>query len=562
MAKRKPEPKISNTPQTPEQDFREAMAIGSIGWLGSAPPAPALAGVGGLGFGGYTAGGTGFGGANMYGGGWGWGQPWAALVGAGTYEGTNKYSTPWVWGGPGPFGLLPGIKPWAGTYGTYRIMAAHPTLVLSAMAVIAPILAGEFSIQKDDNAPGDADQLLEMQFFPMRLKLLNECLRSLTFGWRGFEKVWERKNGWIRYKMLKPLLPELTDILVDDHGEFAGLKQKNVELDPLYCGIYTFDRDGDNHYGRGLMENARRAWSNWLNVEDNLTRLGFKVASIVPIIKYPGGTGQDTNGNTVSNFQVAINIATALASGRPIAVQNLTTAMVEDFKALIDFSKASLWDIDTVDMGNAGPMIMALIEQLTYLDKKLVESWRMPERSLLEARHGGSRADSKEHGDVGLTGCDLLFQDVTDTINTQFVDDLLEANYGEEARGTCRLVPSPIIDEQKAIDEEILSGITANPLLLNTFLKRINFDSFLDRMGVEQAEDWQGKPWDGSMFQPQGAPGSKPGNTQQSGASSLGLQDMSRRFGSSNRMRELLAENGYSEEELNRRGLHNGNGKH
>ena len=82
-----PEPK-TNRETTGEQNILTAISYGATGILGGFPV------IGGGGAGGFM--GSGFGGTNfdreM---GWGgWGNPFAALVGTGTFENKNKYTTP------------------------------------------------------------------------------------------------------------------------------------------------------------------------------------------------------------------------------------------------------------------------------------------------------------------------------------------------------------------------------------------------------------------------------------------------------------------------------------
>jgi hypothetical protein len=505
----------TNRERTGKQDL--AQAVGAGGWYGlgwaapGTPPAPGVAGPGGF------VGGSGFAGYPGYG-----YQPVAALVGAGTFEGTNKYATPLVGGGVAAYGLLPGVRPWAGTYGTYRIMSAHPTIFLAAIALMAPILSADWTVEevkprrprpgrgvtRRKAAPSDAKEAAEELLLPMRQRLVWECLRGLVFGHKSFEKVWELRDGFITYRKVKPLLPELTTILVGPNGDYAGVTEsiadtsssadggdRRTGIPPLYAWTYTYDLDGSNYYGRPLMENCRRAWSNWLNVEDNLAALGRKVASIIPVVKYPAGEGIDANGAKVSNHQTAVTIAGGLASGRPVVVENLSQAQVDDLRHVAELAKASLWTIDTVDMGNPGPTLEALLEQLTILDKHLVRGWAQPERSLLEARHGGSRADSDQAGDVGLSVCDLISADVADSACRGLLDDWTEANYGPAARGTLRLRASPIVDELRGMAREIVTALASNPITLPDLRKRIDLDPLLSHLKVPRSE-FSG-PWEG-----------------------------------------------------------------
>ena len=62
---------------------------------------------------------------------------------------------------------------------------------------------------------------------PMRTQILTDALRALSFGFVPFEKVWMADGNRVVLQKLKPLLPEVTQILVDDHGNFLGFLARN-----------------------------------------------------------------------------------------------------------------------------------------------------------------------------------------------------------------------------------------------------------------------------------------------------------------------------------------------
>src|SRR5581483_2485372 len=129
--------------------------------------------------------------------------------------------------GPGP----------AGSYATYRAMSAHPTLALARSIVTAPILAGSWSMTSDDGAPDEWRTFISAQINRIRPPLVRDALRALEFGWYGFEKIFDIVDGRLVLRALKPLLPELTEILVDAGGNFAGLRQPEVTLVPEKCFV-------------------------------------------------------------------------------------------------------------------------------------------------------------------------------------------------------------------------------------------------------------------------------------------------------------------------------------
>jgi hypothetical protein len=419
---------------------------------------------------------------------------YGALYGSGAVDGRNPYAPPGllpITAGPTMGGMLPGYsKPWPGTYATYRVMAAHPTIVLAAAAVILPVLAAEWQVTADKKkAPAGAEEFISDLLIPQRGRIVSECLRSLTFGSYAAEIVHTIKDGFWTVAKFKWLLPELNEYLVDEHGNLAGIRNGTVVVPAAKSFVHVCDREGDYYYGRSRMENCRRTWANWLAVDDNLYRLGVKVASIIPRVGYPPGEGLDEAGKKINNAEGARRVAYGMTEGRPVTFPNLSNLSLDDLKDLPNAAKLSLWSIDTIDMGNTGPAQSALIEQLKYMDMLIVRAWGQPERSVLEATRSGSRADSESHGDLATAGAEAVHESIVDSINRQVVDPLIRANFGEEAVGTVRLEAVPMVDERQDIDRAILDGMAANPTAFIEALRHTDMDALMDRLGAPRNED-------------------------------------------------------------------------
>lgn len=442
---------------------------------------------------------------------YGIGQPGAALVGAGTFEGTNKYSGGgWGLGRGGAVSTggdgVPSISVPALDFALCDIMMCHPTIVLAAITVMVPVLAAERTVEATEGAPKGAKEAVEKHVLPKIGRAVFECLRGLVYGNKSFEKVWELKDGLYTYKKIKPLLPELTGLNVDAKtGEFSGVKSyaqgaTGELIPPTRSMVFTWDQHGSDVRGRPILKNCVRTHSNWLNCEDNLARLGAKVSSIIPVVKYPGGDDIDLNGNKVSAYNTAVAVAQGMASGRPVVVQNLAKAQIEDLRMVGDLAKASLWEIDTINMGEAGSSINALLAQLQYYDKLLVRAWCQPERSMLEAITGGSRADSQSHGDIGTSVCDFIHGLIVECLSASLIDDFMRVNYGPETVGKVWLKAQAIADELKAFFADLVKAM-CGPKTINEFLKRINIDGLLSYVKLPREEGTDG-PWEPEPEQP------------------------------------------------------------
>src|SRR5262249_45527711 len=81
--------------------------------------------------------------------------------------------------------------PPAGTFETYRQISSHPTVALAMRIVTSPILANTWTWKSRAGAPAEWLTFARDMLQPMRAKVLAHGLSSLTFGFAGFEKVWE-----------------------------------------------------------------------------------------------------------------------------------------------------------------------------------------------------------------------------------------------------------------------------------------------------------------------------------------------------------------------------------
>ena len=79
------------------------------------------------------------------------------------------------------------------------------------------------------NVPDEWVNFAQQVLGPLRQSLIRDALRALEFGWAGFEKIWRIQNGRRVLARLKPLLWDCTEILVDEHGNPAGLLNRPLE---------------------------------------------------------------------------------------------------------------------------------------------------------------------------------------------------------------------------------------------------------------------------------------------------------------------------------------------
>jgi hypothetical protein len=403
---------------------------------------------------------------------------------------------------------VPGFAPpLPGTYAVYRRMSAHPTLALAKSIVTAPILAGSWGmemrrpdgakvrrptigdgVQTDplDRQLADRSRFIQSQLQPLRTGFLVEAMRALEFGWAPFEKVWNVQNGTVTLQRLKPLLADFTFVQVDGHGDFAGLEQMDVQLEPHKAFVYTHDGQAGNIYGRSRHENARHVWWNWNQVDERTAQLTTKIAAIIPMVHYPLGQSRDANGVVRDNSELADVVLAGLGSGRGVKLPNLF-ANSEDPRISATLAGQSAWVIGFLEASSAAQNLQGMIARQQYYDALMFRAWLRPERTGLESKFG-SRADSQQHTDNSITDSELIHFDVCEQLNRSVVDDLLAFNFGPQAVGSVYVVPMPLQDQKRAVLTELLTKLWSNPALLAQFIEQTDMDAVFDVMEVPKGQ--------------------------------------------------------------------------
>ena len=127
---------------------------------------------------------------------------------------------------------------------------------------------------------------------PIRAKAVGDGLRALAMGFTGFEKVWEVAGQRVVLVKLKPLLPEVTQVVVDSNGNFKGLRnQPPSEPARDILGnkafLYTYDGECGNYYGRSRHENVRVTWSQAMQTAERMAQYQKKIAGVIAQLHYP-----------------------------------------------------------------------------------------------------------------------------------------------------------------------------------------------------------------------------------------------------------------------------------
>lgn len=369
---------------------------------------------------------------------------------------------------------------------TYRTIRRHPTVALARALTIAPVVAAGWSVESDDDVSDEWVELIQELYGPLHQHVVDNAMRGgIDFGWQGFEQVWDIVDGRFVLKKLKPLLNDLTEIIVDGHtGAIVAYEQQSPDhvLLPVEQLLHIgFRVEGTGWYGESLLENIRLQYNNWINSNDVADRYDERVAGAYMILHYPRGQS-DFGGTETSNAAIAKDIYDNLGGGARMIFPRPSR---QDVAEAGEGNKAG-WELEYVSDPSAKQL--SFVARLQYLDKLLVRGLLMPERAILEGEHG-TKAETAEQTDLAITNLELQHIMITTLTNWHSVNRVLTQNFGPKAANTVRLVAAPIQDENRAVLKDVYAEILKNPTGAMEEMGKIDTDQIKDQLGVPKSAE-------------------------------------------------------------------------
>lgn len=375
-----------------------------------------------------------------------------------------------------------------GTFSTYRKIRGNPTVALARMVATAPIRTASWSVEAKDEADDNMVALIQDQMNVLWPKLINDILTALDYGYAGFEKVWQVKDGKLVYDKIKPLLVDNTSILVDEYGNYRGLRQGKIDLGVEKSFIYTHDGEAGDLYGRSRHENIREdAWQPWLDAAAKRKAYITKTAGVIPVIEYPEGASRDESGAEKSNFDLAKAVLEKLGKGNGVAMPNVFAKYAGDLsRAGIDINQLKAWQISFLEP--KGDHTAGYTETMRHLESLMMRGWLVPERTATEGQYG-TKAEAGEHAEISLTVADILLLDIIRTVNSLVVDPLLVYNWGPAAKGLVYLQRAGLGAELKQFFRDIIKAVLVNPSNIDLLFGMVDIDALLDNAEVPKAAE-------------------------------------------------------------------------
>ncbi len=347
-----------------------------------------------------------------------------------------------------------------GTYAAYRLLRKDPTVALGRGLIVSGVQAGSWSVEATEGTPDTLIAFVET-LMPLREEIIRAAVGygRVDFGWMPFEKIFIVKKGLLTAH-LKPLLHDMTIILIDATGNFNGYRQSNtltavpIDVPVEQCLHIAFDVEGSNHYGVPLLENIRGIQTSWTDCDKGAKRYDLKIAGSHWIIHYPPGTTQVAD-EMVENADIASQLLTALESSGSMTLPSTTAEYVQELKDS-NVSKLYQWNVELIsDLSARQPSFGA---RLKYLDSLKIRGLILPERSMLEGQFG-TKAEAGEHIGLAITHMQEIDKAITRQVNKQLVDQLLVLNFGPEAAGSVRFKAAPLVDMSAAFLRKLYLAI-------------------------------------------------------------------------------------------------------
>ncbi len=338
----------------------------------------------------------------------------------------------------------------AGTLAELRVVKNDPTVSLARRLLVSAVQAGSWNIEGEEDVP---EEMIEFMEHVLKLRdgyIYNSiAFGQVDYGWMGFEKIFKvDENSRIIIDSLKPLLHDITTILVTEQGKFNGYRQRPltgmaVDVKVQKCLHTQFAVEAGNLYGVPLLEAIRATSDSWFECNAGAKRYDNKVAGSHWVIYYPPGTSV-IDGVSTDNGEVAGLVLAAMQSSGSVAVPTTSVTVLQEIlnKPIADLYA---WRVELVD-DKAGKQ-SSFADRLNYLDKQKVRGLGLPERAILEGSFG-TKAEAGEHGNWALLNLEATDKNLVVMFNEQVIDQLVELNFGSQWVDKIKLIALPLVDTQ------------------------------------------------------------------------------------------------------------------
>jgi hypothetical protein len=242
---------------------------------------------------------------------------------------------------------------------------------------------------------------------------------------------------------------------------------------------------------------VRRTVGDWYTTNDHVERLSRKATGLILWIKVPPGgpqqkkinpkTGQPCTWTEYADA-FAAQIVSGTGCGYIISENSIGFELKADgtarakAEAIEKMAAASFWGIESVDLGDNGPMLEALTAECDYKDKLIFRGYLCPERSGMQGQHG-TQEDAGQHTDTGSGFINATHDDIVANFNL-ISQQALIWNFGEQYKNAIHAEAVHINDLQERVDSLIIQGGMGNKDIAPHIYSQYDIGEVFQRRGI------------------------------------------------------------------------------
>ncbi len=366
----------------------------------------------------------------------------------------------------------------------WSLMADDPQIKLGLAARHAPIIGIDWFVECDAPSDSTSDEELAKTIQAWMTDEIADRWRTWTrmallkepFGRIGGVKRFEVGEDGLYHVELKDRDPRITTPLVDENGDLAGAKFGDKELGLDYAFLFVNEERFGDKNGRSIFTRPTEDRWRWCEEIYKICNRYYERRADPPIKgRAPGEKRRDADQVEYSPMDKMDDAIQALRSGGH-------TVLSSEKDAKGNF----VYDAELMTDDQRGAMFLIYIQQLETMK---LRGLLVPERTVTQDQSTGSYGMAETHADMFITMIETAAGDLVRDFNEQIVDQLVVANWGQDApRAFIRT--SPLRDDVKAFIRQIFQGLAQSyPQAIVAILNLLQICESMEIPLVEGAEE-------------------------------------------------------------------------
>lgn len=386
------------------------------------------------------------------------------------------------------------VKPLPASIPTYRTMRRHFAIAFPRAVATAAIRMATITVEADEDAPDGAEDIARRQWDVLGARWLADACFALDYGYAPWELEWTVEDGDLFVGAAKPLRADWSTVLYDRQtGDYLGLRNQPrdehgqrvgqyVDLPPPYSLWYSHAPECRDWYGESVMERAREPFNAWNAAQAKYGRYLEKHAAPVPIIEFPEGESLDQNGTTRSNYALAAAMIRALGQCQGFAVPGVKQAWIDSLaQAGAPPTELNAWTVRFLETsGRHGDEFDAALHRE---EVNMARAWLVPERAIMEGRHG-TNAEAEAQGSLVDIEAGATLAAMLETLNRYVLRKVIAVNFGDDAAGTVRFVADAPDPRATAVRDALVQALLGAPMNLDVAEQLLDLPAMAEAAGL------------------------------------------------------------------------------